>query len=71
MDGDLGACQWLSESMPVDTVGEALGRCGLGALSACDDLYLNTASSSQEELFGSTCGNRYARTDGYCVQLYG
>jgi hypothetical protein len=38
-----------------------------GDLAACDDLYWSSPYGSDDEAFGSTCGDRRAPTRGNCA----
>jgi hypothetical protein len=45
--------------------------CADGDYAACDELYYQSDVGSDEEEFGSTCGDRYEENDGDCETNYG
>ena len=48
-----------------------VSACYSGDLAACDSLYNNTPSDSEEEYYGATCGDRTYFDSGTCVQRLG
>jgi len=60
-----------SSSLDEDAIDTLRDQCGDGNLEACDKLYYEADIGSDDEEFGSTCGDRYATTEGDCEETYG
>lgn len=57
---------------PSPDLGALRDDCAAGDLSACDDLFTESESGSDDEAFGSSCGGRSLEPlDGACQSTFG
>ncbi|WP_161784021.1 hypothetical protein, partial [Cellulomonas carbonis] len=56
------------DDVPDETLDAYRAACTDGDWQACDDLFVESPFGSDDERFGSTCGNRTEETWGGCVE---